>query len=362
MYTLGSDAIVVTIPGMLSQFQAVTILGNGSSLVDNRKSPDLVDSLERSWSCLEPSVVRDQKAEIDRIVSLLSTGRARWWKCRKCGREQPYQRSNADDSWGRFSRLPAEKGKASEARASNLRYKCPECECEFGADDDPCGFQGACPVCGIWIELDHTAGHCSSRLTSEEGQASQQRVESQKEEIPLLPKGDTGMAEDEAISQYVETLKSETYVQRLIAIDKLVAMGERVRPFLEEAARSDIPHQAAAAEEALERLAAVESTPPSKGRTPAQYDRRDEGSSPSRAQHAGKKTTRFCTRRNEPIELEEVGGSLTCIPYGIEVSCTESRCKYSTAAVLHVRLFGSLFGSSASGFPDYTTESENLPG
>lgn len=95
-------------------------------------------------------------------------------------------------------------------------------------------------------------------------------------EVPVQSKGDTGMAEDETILEYVERLKSETYVQRLIAIDKLVAIGERVRPFLEEAARSDIPHQAAAAEKALERLAAVESTAHSKGRAPAQYDRRDE--------------------------------------------------------------------------------------
>lgn len=89
-YTLGEDALVATDLGVMANFRAFTILGDGSSFVDNRDSPDLVDSLERSWRSLEPSVVSNQQAEISRISSLLSTGKPRWWKCRKCGNVQTY--------------------------------------------------------------------------------------------------------------------------------------------------------------------------------------------------------------------------------------------------------------------------------
>jgi len=90
-FTLGADALVVTSLGVMADFQAVTVLGTGSSFVDNRADPDLVASLERSWSSLDSSTVRDQLAEMRRISSLLSTGRPRWWKCQKCGTEQTYK-------------------------------------------------------------------------------------------------------------------------------------------------------------------------------------------------------------------------------------------------------------------------------
>lgn len=90
-YTLGADALVVTSLGVMADFKAVIVLGTGSSFVENRSDPDLVAPLERSWSSLDAATVNDQRAEMSRISSLLSTGRPRWWKCRKCGRDQTYE-------------------------------------------------------------------------------------------------------------------------------------------------------------------------------------------------------------------------------------------------------------------------------
>lgn len=66
---------------------------------------------------------------------------------------------------------------------------------------------------------------------------------------------------------------------------------------------------------------------------------------------------RFCTKRNEPIELKKIKGNLTCIPYGAEVECTEARCKYSLAATMRA----AVFGSAGPGFPDYTTGLKKAP-
>ncbi len=62
-------------------------------------------------------------------------------------------------------------------------------------------------------------------------------------------------------------------------------------------------------------------------------------------------TKRFCTKWNEPVEIREVSGSLTCITHGHEIVCTEAKCKYSVTAVLKTALFG-----SDTWFPDYTVE------
>lgn len=90
-YTLGKDALVVTSLGVMADFQAVTVPGDDSTFVDNRADPDLVDSLERSWSSLEPSVARSQQDEMSRLSLSLSKGKPRWWKCRKCDTVQTYQ-------------------------------------------------------------------------------------------------------------------------------------------------------------------------------------------------------------------------------------------------------------------------------
>lgn len=68
---------------------------------------------------------------------------------------------------------------------------------------------------------------------------------------------------------------------------------------------------------------------------------------------------RFCTKWNEPIELKEISGSLTCITHGEEVKCTEAQCKYSFAATMRAALFGS--AGPGFGFPDYTTELKKAP-
>jgi len=69
------------------------------------------------------------------------------------------------------------------------------------------------------------------------------------------------------------------------------------------------------------------------------------------------KMKRFCTKRNEQIEIKEIKGNLTCLPYGAEVECTEAGCKYSLAATLRV----AVFGSAGLGVVDYTTELEKFP-
>jgi len=90
-YTLGKDALVATSSGVMADFQAVTVLGDDSTFVGSRAHPDLVDSLERTWSSLETSVARGQQDEISRVSLSLSKGRTRWWKCRKCGTVQTYE-------------------------------------------------------------------------------------------------------------------------------------------------------------------------------------------------------------------------------------------------------------------------------
>lgn len=89
-YTLGKNAIVVTLLDILVDSKGVTIFGNGSSSVDNHSAPDLVDSLPRSWDTLEPAIVSKQETTIKRISTLKSQGISRWWKCRKCGNVQTY--------------------------------------------------------------------------------------------------------------------------------------------------------------------------------------------------------------------------------------------------------------------------------
>jgi len=83
---------------------------------------------------------------------------------------------------------------------------------------------------------------------------------------------------EQAILECLERLKSEAYVQQAIAIDKLVAIGEPARPFLEEAANSEIAHEAASAAEALGRLDLPQVNGPSKEIASGQRDDRNQTS------------------------------------------------------------------------------------
>jgi hypothetical protein len=66
---------------------------------------------------------------------------------------------------------------------------------------------------------------------------------------------------------------------------------------------------------------------------------------------------RFCTKRNETVEIKKIGDDLTCVSHGEEVECTEAKCKYSLLATMSA----TLFGSAGPGFPDYTTELKEAP-
>lgn len=91
IYTLGKDAIVVSVSAVRNGFVGVTIIGDGFK--NTKDTPDLVDSLgQRSWSSLDQATVRQQQAEIRRISSSLSSGNPQWWKCRSCGHVQIYQK------------------------------------------------------------------------------------------------------------------------------------------------------------------------------------------------------------------------------------------------------------------------------
>jgi len=89
-YTLGKDAVVVTTLGTMRRFAAVSVLGDGSSFVDNQKDPDLIALLEGPYSSLDRKTHRDQEAEIAMIFRQLYTHRPRWWKCKKCSKVQKY--------------------------------------------------------------------------------------------------------------------------------------------------------------------------------------------------------------------------------------------------------------------------------
>ncbi len=83
-YTLGKDALVVTAAMLLGDFQGVTVFCAGTS---NRDKPDLVASLGHSWDSVEPETKSRQRIAIKEITS---SGRPRWWHCRKCDTVQTY--------------------------------------------------------------------------------------------------------------------------------------------------------------------------------------------------------------------------------------------------------------------------------
>jgi hypothetical protein len=90
VFTLGSDSLVVTSFGVLDSFSSSVVLGDGSSFVENRSEPDLVARLEQGWEALQEPARQKQKIEVERILNQLSSGKARWWKCRACGSVQQY--------------------------------------------------------------------------------------------------------------------------------------------------------------------------------------------------------------------------------------------------------------------------------
>ncbi len=90
-YTLGKNALVVSASSVMGDFAGVTIVGDGYPH-NTKDTPDLVDSLgSRSWNSLHEPTMQKQKAEIDQILSALSKGAPRWWRCRNCGTVQVYR-------------------------------------------------------------------------------------------------------------------------------------------------------------------------------------------------------------------------------------------------------------------------------
>jgi hypothetical protein len=135
MYTLGEDAIVVTAAGMRDDFVGVTMFGvsGGISTGGGPESPDLVGSLathSRSWSSLEPSEVRRQEVEVSRVMSSLSVGQPRWWRCRGCGTVQIYElvRTPKKSAADKTAELPSQKfkGKTEEEAKAAAMAAFPE--------------------------------------------------------------------------------------------------------------------------------------------------------------------------------------------------------------------------------------------
>ena len=90
-YILGEDALVMTTFGMVESFRHTSYSPRGSSFIDNSKDPDMIDRINVTWDELENSTKLSQKVEINRLKSLLATGRSRWWRCQKCFEVQAYK-------------------------------------------------------------------------------------------------------------------------------------------------------------------------------------------------------------------------------------------------------------------------------
>lgn len=99
-YTLGMDALVVTVEGMgmdaVRRAPGVTMFGGRPFFENTRDKSDLVAPLgERTWISLEPETVRQQEAEIGIISVSLARATQRWWMCRECGMVQAYHHESA---------------------------------------------------------------------------------------------------------------------------------------------------------------------------------------------------------------------------------------------------------------------------
>jgi len=90
-YILGEDALVMTSFGLADRFRSASYSSKDSSFVDNSKDPDMVDTINVTWGDLENSTKLSQEVEINRLKSLLATGRSRWWRCQKCFAVQTYK-------------------------------------------------------------------------------------------------------------------------------------------------------------------------------------------------------------------------------------------------------------------------------
>ena len=90
-FVLGRNALVVTPESVVESFGHRALFSSRTpgpnTLFD---SPDLIDSCD--WSTLGRKVIREQEAEVNRILSSLSRGAPRKWQCRKCGKTQAYPR------------------------------------------------------------------------------------------------------------------------------------------------------------------------------------------------------------------------------------------------------------------------------
>jgi hypothetical protein len=90
-YILGEDALVRTSFGMVESFHNTSYSPSDISFIDNSKDPDLVDTINVTWDELDNSTKLSQKVEINRLQSLLTNGRSRWWRCQKCFEIQIYK-------------------------------------------------------------------------------------------------------------------------------------------------------------------------------------------------------------------------------------------------------------------------------
>ena len=86
-YALGKDALVTPWFAVASEFSFASNLGGESDLGNNITTPDLV----RSGSLGSLEATEKQQSNVTMILSLLSEGATRWWKCEKCNQVQIYK-------------------------------------------------------------------------------------------------------------------------------------------------------------------------------------------------------------------------------------------------------------------------------
>ncbi|SPJ15599.1 hypothetical protein SBDP2_410009 [Syntrophobacter sp. SbD2] len=86
-YILGENAIVVSMAGVSKDFLVAIDFSRAES------HPDLIDALERGFNFLDAATAAKQRREIEGILSSLSSGERRQWRCRACNKVQTYSPS-----------------------------------------------------------------------------------------------------------------------------------------------------------------------------------------------------------------------------------------------------------------------------
>jgi len=65
---------------------------------------------------------------------------------------------------------------------------------------------------------------------------------------------------------------------------------------------------------------------------------------------------RFCTRKQERVDINDDKENQTCV-HGLEVDCQEAKCRYTLGVVMRTKFYG----ESAKRFPDYTIDLKAVP-